>query len=130
MSVTDCELRRSRIAGGTSRVNDILRPLPPLTLDEVRRRAQGSSGMLDLEVWNAADGSAGPVWDGRCKTEGCRREESGLEDPRRVSLTGSYLPDCELKSSLGPLSSRHDRLKSSAAISLAGEGAGGNASKP
>jgi hypothetical protein len=45
-------------------------------------------------------------------------------------LTGSYLPDCELKSSLFTLDppSLHERLKSSAAISLAG--GGGIFSKP
>jgi hypothetical protein len=47
-----------------------------------------------------------------------------LREPFRLSLTGSYLPDCELKSSLFTLDppSLHERLKSSAAISLAGGG--------
>ena len=93
MSAVDCETRRSRIIGGTSRVKDILLPLPPLTFEEVRRRAQGSSGTLDLDVWKAAEGSAGPVCEGLCSTEGWRKEESGRDDPRLVSLTGSYLPD-------------------------------------
>jgi hypothetical protein len=53
-----------------------------------------------------------------------------LREPFRLSLTGSYLPDCELKSSLFTLDppSLHERLKSSAAISLAG--GGGIFSKP
>src|SRR5277367_3633964 len=53
-----------------------------------------------------------------------------LRAPFRLSLTGSYLPDCELKSSLFTLDppSLQERLKSSAAISLAG--GGGILSKP
>ena len=67
------------------------RPGPPLTLDEVRLLPQAGISALDLEVWKAEEGSAGPSCEGLCNKDGCcccLLPESRNE-PRRASFTGS-----------------------------------------
>ena len=99
-----------------------LRPggrLPWLTLEPLRW-PKGAPSPLE-RVWNAADGSAGPLCDGRCRTEGLRANESGLIEVRRPSGAGSYRPFAELNNSrLSPSPSRQERSNVSAAISRAG----------